>query len=101
MADEYDALSLFASRLLSHPSTTFGDGDGDYLLRLLQAALSAGPDVPALLQTRSAARRLLQDRAKEAFAFAAAQAPPLHHARILALADFFALVADVQVRSSC
>jgi hypothetical protein len=87
MADEYDALSLFASRLLSHPSTTFGDGDGDWdgdhLLRLLQAALSAGPDVPALLQTRSAARRLLQDRAKEAFAFAAAQAPPLHHARIL------------------
>jgi len=103
MADEYNALSLFASRLLSHPSTTFGDGD--HLLRLLQAALSAGPDVPALLQTRSAARRLLQDRAKEAFAFAAAQAPPLHHARILALADFFprafALVADVQVRSSC
>jgi len=101
VADEYeDSLSLFASRLLSHPCTTFGDGEGDHHLRLLQAALSAGPDVPALLHTRSAARRLLQDRAKEAFAAVQAQAPPLDHARILAVADFFArafaLVADVQ-----
>jgi hypothetical protein len=97
VAVEYDALSRFASRLLSHRCTSFGDPE----LRLLQAALSAGPDVPALLHTRSAARRLLQDRAKEAFA--AAQAPPLDHARILVVADFFArafaLVADVRVRS--
>ena len=103
VADEYeDSLSLFTSHLLSHPCTTFGDGEGDHHLRLLQAALSAGPDVPALLHTRSAARRLLQDRAKEAFAAAQAQTPPLDHARILAVADFFArafaLVADVQVR---
>ncbi|PVH33428.1 hypothetical protein PAHAL_8G002800 [Panicum hallii] len=94
VAVEYDALSRFASRLLSHRCTSFGDPE----LRLLQAALSAGPDVPALLHTRSAARRLLQDRAKEAFA--AAQAPPLDHARILVVADFFArafaLVADVR-----
>ncbi|CAO2145313.1 unnamed protein product [Urochloa humidicola] len=85
---EQDHLSLFASRLSRH---SFGDDD----LRLLEAALSAGADVPALLATRSAARRLLQDRATEAFA-----ATPLDHERSLAIADFFArafaLVADVQ-----
>ncbi|CAO2140569.1 unnamed protein product [Urochloa humidicola] len=85
---EQDHLSLFASRLSRH---NFGDDD----LRLLEAALSAGADVPALLATRSAARRLLQDRATEAFA-----AAPLDHERSLAIADFFArafaLVADVQ-----
>ncbi|CAL4995989.1 unnamed protein product [Urochloa decumbens] len=85
-----DALSLFASRLSRRD---FGDDD----LRVLEAALSAGADVPALLATRSAARRLLQDRAPEAFA---TPGPPLDHGRSLAIADFFArafaLVGDVQ-----
>ncbi|CAL4904647.1 unnamed protein product [Urochloa decumbens] len=84
----HHALSLFASRLSRH---SFGDDD----LRVLEAALSAGADVPALLATRSAARRLLQDRAPEAFS-----AAPLDHGRTLATADFFArafaLVGDVQ-----
>ncbi|CAM0152163.1 unnamed protein product [Urochloa decumbens] len=83
-----DALSLFASRLSCR---SFGDDD----LRVLEAALSAGADVLALLATRSAARRLLQDRAPEAFSNA-----PLDHGRSLAIADFFArafaLVGDVQ-----
>ncbi|KAF8706322.1 hypothetical protein HU200_030582 [Digitaria exilis] len=85
-------LSLFASRLSHH---SFGDDD----LLLLEAALSTGADVPALLATRSEARRLLQQHAPQAFA---APPPPLpdHHARSLATADFFArafaLVGDVQ-----
>ncbi|CAN6335334.1 unnamed protein product [Urochloa humidicola] len=83
-----DALSLFASRLSRH---SFGDDD----LRLLEAALSAGADVPALLATRSAARRLLQGRAQGALV-----AAPLDHGRSLSIADFFArafaLVGDVE-----
>ncbi|RCV36908.1 hypothetical protein SETIT_8G019300v2 [Setaria italica] len=89
--DHHDALSLFASRLSRQHR--FGDDD----LRLLEAALSAGADVPALLATRSAARRLLQQRAKEAFA---ALDPLLDQGRSLASADFFArafaLVGDVE-----
>lgn len=79
-----DALSLFASRLSSR---RFGDDD----LRVLEAALSAGADVEALLATRSAARHLLQAHAKEAFTAAGS---------VLAVADFFArafaLVGDVE-----
>ncbi|WVZ54961.1 hypothetical protein U9M48_005686 [Paspalum notatum var. saurae] len=86
-----DVLSLFASRLSTR---RFGDDD----LRVLEAALSAGADVPALLATRSAARRLLQAHATEAFA-AAGPVPP-DDARMLAVADFFArafaLVGDVE-----
>ncbi|KAJ1273699.1 hypothetical protein BS78_05G004800 [Paspalum vaginatum] len=85
-----DVLSLFASRLSTR---RFGDDD----LRVLEAALSAGADVPALLATRSAARRLLQAHAKEAFA---AAGPGTDDARSLAVADFFArafaLVGDVE-----
>jgi hypothetical protein len=90
--NHHDALSLFASRLSRQHR--FGDDD----LRLLEAALSAGADVPALLATRSAARRLLQQRAREAFS---APDPLLDHGRSLANADFFArafaLVGDVEV----
>ncbi|KAL6642108.1 hypothetical protein ACP70R_020289 [Stipagrostis hirtigluma subsp. patula] len=85
-----DALSLFASRL-SH--RRFGAEE----LRVLEAALSAGGDVPALLATRSAARRLLRASAPEALA---APGPVEEDGRRLAVADFFArafaLVGDVE-----
>ncbi|OQU78585.1 hypothetical protein SORBI_3008G004900 [Sorghum bicolor] len=77
----------------------FGDDD----LRVLEAALSAGADVPALLATRSAVRRLLQSSAAEAFAFKSpAEGPALDggSGTSLAIADFFArafaLVGDVE-----
>ncbi|KAK3135948.1 hypothetical protein QOZ80_5BG0425680 [Eleusine coracana subsp. coracana] len=86
-----DALSLFASSLSRH---RFGDDD----LRLLEAALSAGADVPAMLATRSSARRLLRARAAEAFLQPPGGAED--HGRILSVADFFArafaLVGDVE-----
>ena len=67
---------------------------------MLEAALSAGADVPALLATRSAARSLLQASAAEAFAFTATGSV-LDGGRSLAVADFFArafaLVGDVEV----
>ncbi|KAL5206408.1 hypothetical protein ABZP36_034617 [Zizania latifolia] len=79
-------LSLLASRL-SHRS--FGDEE----LRLLDAALSAAADVPALLRTRSSARRLLRESAAQAFS-----APD--PGTSLSIADFFArafaLAGDVQ-----
>jgi len=69
-------------------------------LRVLEAALSAGADVPALLATRSAARSLLQASAAEAFA-STATGSVLDGGRSLAVADFFArafaLVGDVEV----
>uniref|UniRef100_A0A804NY51 Uncharacterized protein n=1 Tax=Zea mays TaxID=4577 RepID=A0A804NY51_MAIZE len=89
------ALALFASRLSCR---RFGDED----LRVLEAALSAGADVPALLATRSAARRLLRSSAAEALAFTAAGASldGGDERRSLAVADFFsrafALVGDVE-----
>ncbi|KAL6653418.1 hypothetical protein ACP70R_008996 [Stipagrostis hirtigluma subsp. patula] len=92
MAEEEhrDALSLFASRL-SH--RRFGGDE----LRVLEAALSAGGDVPALLATRSVARRLLRASAAEAFP---ATGPVEDVGRRLAVADFFArafaLVGDVE-----
>jgi hypothetical protein len=74
----------------------FGDED----LRVLEAALSAGADVPALLATRSAARSLLQASAAEAFASTATG----DGGRSLAVADFFArafaLVGDVEVSTA-
>jgi hypothetical protein len=74
----------------------FGDDD----LRVLEAALSAGADVPALLATRSAARSLLQASAAEAFASTATG----DGGRSLAVADFFArafaLVGDVEVSTA-
>ncbi|CAD6255211.1 unnamed protein product [Miscanthus lutarioriparius] len=86
------ALALFASRLSYR---RFEDED----LRVLEAALSAGADVPALLATRSAARSLLQASAAEAFAFTATGSV-LDGGTSLAVADFFArafaLVADVE-----
>ncbi|KAL6597314.1 hypothetical protein ACP70R_046754 [Stipagrostis hirtigluma subsp. patula] len=85
-----DVLSLFASRL-SH--RRFGGDE----LRVLEAALSAGGDVPALLATRLAARRLLRASVAEAFA---APGPVGEDGRMLAVADFFArafaLVGDVE-----
>ncbi|GJM88201.1 hypothetical protein PR202_ga04234 [Eleusine coracana subsp. coracana] len=87
-----DALALFASSLARH---RFGDDD----LRLLEAALSAGADVPAMLATRSSARRLLRARAAEAF-LQPPSGPEDHHGRVLSVADFFArafaLVGDVE-----
>ncbi|KAL6630619.1 hypothetical protein ACP70R_028470 [Stipagrostis hirtigluma subsp. patula] len=84
------ALSLFASRL-SH--RRFGADE----LRVLEAALSAGGDVPALLSTRSAARRLLRTSVGEAFP---APGPVEEDGRRLAVSDFFArafaLVGDVE-----
>lgn len=84
-----DALSLFASRLSHH---RFGDEE----LRVLEAALSAGGDVAALLEARSSARRLLRARAVEALAAAAVE----EEGTRLAIADFFArafaLVGDVE-----
>ncbi|CAD6270850.1 unnamed protein product [Miscanthus lutarioriparius] len=86
------ALALFASRLSYR---RFGDED----LRVLEAALSAGADVPALLATRSAARSLLQASAAEAFAFTATGSV-LDGGSSLVVADFFArafaLVGDVE-----
>ncbi|KAL5205103.1 hypothetical protein ABZP36_009974 [Zizania latifolia] len=80
------ALSLLASRL-SHRS--FGDEE----LRLLEAALSAAADVPAMLHARSSARRLLCESAAEAFPF-----PDL--GTNLSIAHFFArafvLAGDVE-----
>jgi hypothetical protein len=67
----------------------FGDED----LRVLEAALSAGADVPALLATRSAARRLLQSSAAEAFASTATGSVLLGGGSSLAVADFFARAA--------
>jgi len=73
----------------------FGDED----LRVLEAALSAGADVPALLATRSAARSLLQASAAEAFA-STATGSVLDGGSSLVVADFFArafaLVGDVE-----
>ena len=67
---------------------------------MLEAALSAGADVPALLATRSAARSLLQASAAEAFAFTATGSV-LDGGSSLVVADFFArafaLVGDVEV----
>lgn len=73
---------------------------------MLEAALSAGADVPALLATRSAARRLLRSSAAEALAFTAAGASldGGDERRSLAVADFFsrafALVGDVEVSTA-
>jgi hypothetical protein len=81
-------LSLFASAL-SH--RRFGDQE----LRLLDAALSAGADVPSLLHTRSSARCLLRKAAAQAFS----SVPDL--GTTLSTADFFArafaLAGDVEV----
>ncbi|KAM3274120.1 hypothetical protein ACQJBY_043353 [Aegilops geniculata] len=74
-----DALSLFASRLSHH---RFGDEE----LRVLEAALSAGGDVAALLSTRSAARKLLRESVAEACAAAAVEGDGAR----LSVADFFA-----------
>ncbi|XP_066162740.1 protein DOUBLE-STRAND BREAK FORMATION-like isoform X1 [Oryza sativa Japonica Group] len=80
-------LSLFASAL-SH--RRFGDQE----LRLLDAALSAGADVPSLLHTRSSARCLLRKAAAQAFS----SVPDL--GTTLSTADFFArafaLAGDVE-----
>jgi hypothetical protein len=54
----------------------------------LEAALSAGADVPALLATRSAARSLLQASAAEVFAFTA-MGFVLDGGTSLAVANFF------------
>ncbi|XP_062203085.1 protein DOUBLE-STRAND BREAK FORMATION-like [Phragmites australis] len=87
-------LSLFASRLSHHRS-------GDEELRVLEAALSVGADVPALLATRSAARRLLRARAAEALV---AAGPVEDDGRRIAIANFFArafaLVGDVEVSTA-
>nr|XP_051186162.1 uncharacterized protein LOC127300121 isoform X2 [Lolium perenne] len=84
-----DALSLFASRLSRR---RFGDDE----LRVLEAALSSGGDVAAMLATRSEARRLLRERSTEAFAAAAAEEAGAR----LSVADFFArafaLAGDVE-----
>ncbi|CAM0950505.1 unnamed protein product [Alopecurus aequalis] len=84
-----DALSLFACRLSRR---RFGDDE----LRLLEAALSAGGDVAAMLATRSEARRMLRDRSAGAFAAAAAEEVETR----LSVADFFArafaLAGDVE-----
>ncbi|KAM0896431.1 hypothetical protein ACQ4PT_023182 [Festuca glaucescens] len=84
-----DALSLFAS-LLSR--RRFGDDE----LRVLEAALSSGGDVAAMLATRSEARRMLRERSAEAFAAAAAEEVGAR----LSVADFFAraftLAGDVE-----
>ncbi|TVU27523.1 hypothetical protein EJB05_30140, partial [Eragrostis curvula] len=89
--EDPDSLSLFASRLSQR---RFRDED----LRLLEAALSASPDVPALLHTRSSARRLLRACAAEAFLQALGGVED--HGRSLSVADFFArafaLVGDVE-----
>ncbi|KAF0889636.1 hypothetical protein E2562_030118 [Oryza meyeriana var. granulata] len=81
-------LSLFASAL-SH--RRFGDQE----LRLLDAALSAGADVPALLHTRSSARQLLRESAAQAFSV-----PDLGTTTRLSIAGFFArafaLAGDVE-----
>ncbi|XP_037433796.1 protein DOUBLE-STRAND BREAK FORMATION-like isoform X2 [Triticum dicoccoides] len=74
-----DALSLFASRLSHH---RFGDEE----LRVLEAALSAGGDVAALLSTRSAARKLLRESVAGACAAAAVEGDGAR----LSVADFFA-----------
>ena len=70
---------------------------------MLEAALSAGADVPALLATRSAARSLLQASAVEAFAFTA-KGSVMDGGTSLAVADFFSrafvLVGDVEVSTS-
>uniref|UniRef100_A0A0D3HH83 Uncharacterized protein n=1 Tax=Oryza barthii TaxID=65489 RepID=A0A0D3HH83_9ORYZ len=80
-------LSLFASAL-SH--RRFGDQE----LSLLDAALSAGADVPSLLHTRSSARCLLRKAAAQAFS----SVPDL--GTTLSVADFFArafaLTGDVE-----
>ncbi|XP_066354310.1 protein DOUBLE-STRAND BREAK FORMATION-like [Miscanthus floridulus] len=85
------ALALFASCLSYR---RFGDED----LRVLEAALSTGADVPALLATRSAAQSLLQASAAEAFA-CTAMGSVLDSGSSL-VADFFArafaLVGDVE-----
>uniref|UniRef100_A0A0E0R351 LOB domain-containing protein n=1 Tax=Oryza rufipogon TaxID=4529 RepID=A0A0E0R351_ORYRU len=70
-------LSLFASAL-SH--RRFGDQE----LSLLDAALSAGADVPSLLHTRSSTRCLLRKAAAQAFS----SVPDL--GTTLSVADFFA-----------
>uniref|UniRef100_A0A0E0MBJ3 Uncharacterized protein n=1 Tax=Oryza punctata TaxID=4537 RepID=A0A0E0MBJ3_ORYPU len=66
---------------------------GEQELRLLDAALSAGPDVSALLHTRSSARCLLREAAAQAFSV-----PDL--GTRLSIADFFArafaLAGDVE-----
>uniref|UniRef100_A0A0D9XN82 Uncharacterized protein n=1 Tax=Leersia perrieri TaxID=77586 RepID=A0A0D9XN82_9ORYZ len=68
---------------------------GDTELRLLDAALSAGADVSALLHTRSSARQLLRQSAAQAFSV---PAPDL--CTRLSIADFFArafaLTGDVE-----
>ncbi|XP_062197926.1 protein DOUBLE-STRAND BREAK FORMATION-like [Phragmites australis] len=85
-----EPLSLFASCLSQH---RFGDQE----LRVLEAALSAGGDVPALLATRAEARCLLRASAVEAFP---ATGPVEEDGRRFATADFFArafaLVGDVE-----
>ncbi|KAE8809876.1 hypothetical protein D1007_13468 [Hordeum vulgare] len=84
-----DALSLFASRLSHH---RFGDEE----LRVLEAALSTGGDVAALLSTRSAARKLLRESVAGACAAAAVEGDGAR----LSVADFFArafaLAGDVE-----
>jgi hypothetical protein len=76
---------------------------GDDQLRALEAALSAGADVPAMLATRSSARRLLRAGAAEAFLQSSDGVMEDHAStcRSLSVADFFArafaLVGDVQV----
>ncbi|KAK3118198.1 hypothetical protein QOZ80_9BG0695580 [Eleusine coracana subsp. coracana] len=88
-----DALSLFASGLSHH---RFGDDE----LRKLEAALSAGADVPVMLSTRSSARPLLRASAAEAFLQPSGVGGVDDHGRSLSLADFFArafaLVGDVE-----
>ncbi|XP_040385284.1 uncharacterized protein LOC102722633 [Oryza brachyantha] len=87
MAAAASLLSLFASALSNR---SFGDQE----LRLLDAALSAGADVPALLHARSSARILLNESASQAFSV-----PDLGTTR-LSIADFFArafaLAGDVE-----
>uniref|UniRef100_A0A0E0MBJ2 Uncharacterized protein n=1 Tax=Oryza punctata TaxID=4537 RepID=A0A0E0MBJ2_ORYPU len=79
-------LALHSSRLALR---RFGEQE----LRLLDAALSAGPDVSALLHTRSSARCLLREAAAQAFSV-----PDL--GTRLSIADFFArafaLAGDVE-----
>ena len=89
-----------ASPSLPPPRCRFEDED----LRVLEAALSAGADVPALLATRSAARSLLRASAAEAFASTATGSVLLDGGSSLDVADFFArafaLVADVEVSTA-
>ncbi|KAL6653850.1 hypothetical protein ACP70R_008774 [Stipagrostis hirtigluma subsp. patula] len=89
------ASRTFRANLSLRPSLCCRFGGDE--LRVLEAALSAGGDVPALLATHSAARRLLRASAAEAFS---TPGPVGEDGRRLAVADFFArafaLVGDVE-----